>query len=163
MNITQRRYTLKRLEDLHKQKTLAILAENDLLVEAHNRHYSITYEEAIAIISTNPELIKLNKSNYNKQIGLNVYFDGTTARILLNKPTFMLDVVRDRNYLTSEQEELDTHTVAKTCFGTRVVLKEISERITKLNARITYAKDQVMLGDVQKALDALEEINSLVF
>lgn len=163
MNITQRNYTVKRLEQLHQQKTNALFEENNVLVEAHNNKYKITHEEATAIIATNPDLVKVSKSNNDKYCGIYVWFDEETARKLLDKPNYVLDVVRDPNYLTSEQDELGTHAVAKTCFGTRVVLKEIAERITKLSARIAYAKDQVMLGDAQKVIDALEEINSLVF
>lgn len=163
MNITQRNYTVKRLEQLHQQKTNALFEENNVLVDAHNNKYIITHEEATTIITSNPDLLKVSKSTNDKYCGIYVWFNQKSARELLNKPNYILDFVRDRNYLTSEQEELDTHAVTKTCFGTRIVLKEIAERIVKLNHRIAYAKDQVMLGDAQKAIDVLEEINSLVF
>jgi hypothetical protein len=163
MNISQRNYTVKRLQQLHEQKTSALFEENNVLVGIHNNDYKITYEEALAVIATNPELVKTSKNNNDVYCGVYTWFDEKNARKLLNKPSYVLDVVRDRGYLTSEQQKLNTHEVIKTCFGNRVVLKEIAERITKLNHRIAFAKDQVMLGDSHEALKALEEINSLVF
>jgi hypothetical protein len=162
MNITQRKYTLERLVDLHKQKTLAILAENDLLVEAHNKTFKVTFNEAEQLLKKHPELL-IKKQNTTNMCELEFSFDVRQARKLLNKPDYTLTPLTARSYLSDSENKHKQQTICKTIYSDRVVLNNIADRINKLNARIVYAKDQVMLGDAQKALDALEEINSLLF
>lgn len=162
MNITQRKYTLQRLEDLHKLKTTAILAENDVLVKASNDNYLVTYKEASMLVLSNPDLIVQNKTQ-NAYCEFNIYFDASKARKLLNKPLHTLQMARSCSYLTESEIKHGLQSISKTVLGERIVLNEIAERITKLNNRINYAKDEIMLGDAQEALKALEEINSLVF
>ena len=162
MNITQRKYMLQRLEDSHKQKTLAILAENDLLVEAYNKTFKITFNEAQQLLKKHPELL-IKRENTTNWCELDLSFDVRQARKLLNKPDYLLTTLVSRSYLTDSETKHNQQTVCKTIYGNRIVLIDIAERINKLNARIVYVKDQVMLGDAQKALDELEEINSLVF
>lgn len=159
MNVTQRNYTVKRIEAMLDIKIKAILQENDVLVKAHNDDYFITKEEALKLYETNKDIIKFSKFN-SSYSDVTVYIDYTLIRELLNKPNFYLHE-SSRSYI-DDCAELYQQKI--TVSGeTTVVLNATAERIKKLKDRAAYAKDLVMLGDAKEALAAIEEFNSLVF
>lgn len=159
MNITQRKYTLARLDTQLAVKLNALVAESDILVKANNEAYSITFKEAQRVILSNPEVVTLIKCN-GSSLQADYRFDEKTIRTLLNKPTHYLRN-SSTGYVTDGVEHFQKEVVVNGC--RKVVMNEIADRINKLQHRAAFAKDQVMLGDAKEALQALEDFNSLIF
>lgn len=159
MNVTQRKYTLERLNAIVNLKLSALVEENDILVKNNNEAYKITFEELQDVLKTHPELVVLTKSlNSDCQGYFNI--NVTEIRKLLSKPETILDYSR-QTYVSEKNKHLQTTVKIKN--EDKVLLNDIAERVTKLQFRATWAKDQVMLGDAKEALKALEDFNSLVF
>lgn len=159
MNVTQRNYTVKRIEAMLDIKIKAILQENDVLVQAHNDDYFVSQDEVLKLYETNKDVIKFNKSSGSFS-DVTVYIDYVLVRELLNKPSFYLQQ-SSNSYIHDCSKE---HQQNITVLGqTRTVLNSTVTRIKRVNDRAAYAKDLVMLGDAKEALAAIEEFNSLVF
>lgn len=159
MNVTQRKYTLERLNAIVNLKLSALIEENDILVKNNNEAFKITFEELQNVLYAHPELVVLTKSLGADCQG---YFNINCIEIrkILNKPETILDYSR-QTYVSEKNKHLQT--VVKVKNEDKVLLNYIAERVTKLQFRATWAKDQVMLGDSEKALKTLEDFNSLVF
>lgn len=160
MNVTQRKYTLDRLQSQLSTKVYAIIAENDAAVVQSNQQYTITFEDfekALAMDSTVVKLVKTTGSSLQADYHINE----TAIRKLLNKPLVWLTNSNNSSYVSEQAKHLQQELIV---LGSRkVLINSFAERINKLNTRAQYAKDQVMLGDAKEALVALEEFNSLIF
>lgn len=159
MNVTQRNYTINRINALLMNKVQALLAENDVLVKAHNDDYTITFDEFQKVYADHPEVI-VTKQDNNTYCGVYVYIDDTLVRTLLGKPTCYLQS-STKSYVNGASKQDQQLIPINGC--NTAVLNATAERIKKLQQRASFAKDQVMLGDAKEALQALEEFNSLIF
>ena len=159
MNVTQRKYTLDRLNSLTSIKINALVEENDVLVKANNDAYVITFKEAQRILLSNPEVVTLVKVN-GSSLQAGYKFDETTIRSLLNKPQYFLRS-SSNGYVDDSVKHLQKETIVNGC--RKVLINEIADRINKLQHRAQYAKDLIMLGDAKEAMQALEDFNSLIF
>jgi hypothetical protein len=160
MNVTQRKYTLDRLNTQLSTKINAIIAENDAAVIQNNKDFLITFEQCQQVILSNPEVVSLRKSLNSSSLQAHYVIDDKAIRIILNKPLVWLRVSTN-SYVDDSAIRLQQEIVIN---GDRkCLINAYAERIKKVQARAQYAKDQVMLGDSKEALAALEEFNSLVF
>lgn len=159
MNVTQRKYTLERLNSLTSIKINALVEENDVLVKANNSNYKITADEIRLCVDQDPSLLSLKESNSD---GCEAYFalDHNKIREMLDKPRVQLNYSRN-SYVNDFAKHLQTVVIINST--SRVLLIEIADRITKLQHRAQYAKDLIMLGDAKEAMQALEDFNSLIF
>lgn len=159
MNVTQRKYTLDRLNSLTSIKINALVEENDVLVKANNDNYKITKEELVLCVEQDPSLLTLKETSSDS---CEVFYtlDHNKIREMLGKPTVLLNYSRN-SYVNDAAKHLQTVAIINNT--SRVLLIEIADRITKLQHRSQYAKDLIMLGDAKEAMQALEDFNSLIF
>lgn len=159
MNVTQRKYTLDRLNSLTSIKINALVEENDVLVKANNSNYKITADEVRLCVDQDPSLVSLKESNSD---ACEAYFalDHNKIREMLDKPRVILHYSRN-SYVNDSAKHLQTVVLVHST--QRVLLNEVADRINKLQYRAQYAKDLIMLGDAKEAMQALEDFNSLIF
>ena len=159
MNVTQRKYTLDRLNSLTSIKINALVEENDVLVKANNSNYKITMEEVALCVEQDPSLVTLKESNSD---GCGGYYslDHNKIREMLDKPKILLNYSRN-SYVNDSAKHLQTVVLIHN--KQIALLNEVADRINKLQHRAQYAKDLIMLGDAKEAMQALEDFNSLIF
>lgn len=160
MNITQRKYTLERLNTQLSTKINAIIAENDLAVQQNNEEFVITYKEFTGITLSNPEVITVLKCPTSNSLQAYHAIDEVSIRKLLNKPLVRL---MSSNYGSINDSVKHLQQGIEINGDRKCLINAYAERIKKVQARAQYAKDQIMLGDAKEALAVLEEFNSLVF
>lgn len=159
MNVTQRNYTIKRIDALTSMKINALVAESDLLVTENNKNRTVSFQEVKDLLIDNPEVIELVEDpSGTVQVKLSIDYD--KIRELLNKPSVYLTSSSNCNPSSQSQHLQKTVIVGSV---KKVVMNNVADRIKKLQDRASYTKDLVMLGDAKEALQALEEFNSLVF
>lgn len=54
MNVTQRNYTIKRIDALTLMKINALVEESDLLVTEHNKNRIVSFQEVKDLLEDNP-------------------------------------------------------------------------------------------------------------
>ena len=159
MNVTQRNYTVKRIDTLTTMKINALVAESDLLVAEHNKNRIVSFQELKDVLTDNPEVLELVEDTLGVvQVKLSIDYE--KIRELLNKPNAYLNN-SNNTYVPNNAEDLQTIVFVNK--EKKVVMRSIADRMKKLQDRASYTKDLVMLGDAKEALQALEEFNSLVF
>lgn len=159
MNVTQRKYTLDRLTALTSMKINALLEENDVLVKANNDNYKITKEEVVLCVDQDSSLVSLKESNC---VACEAYYelDHNKIRQMLDKPAVLFNTSRN-SYVNDQAKHLQKVVILNG--NSKVLINEIADRIAKLQHRSQYAKDTIMLGGAEQAIQALEEFNSLIF
>lgn len=159
MNVTQRKYTLDRLNSLTSIKINALVEENDVLVKANNSNYKITADEVRLCVDQDPSLLSLKESNSD---GCEAYYalDHNKIREMLDKPTVLLLYSRC-SYVSDQAKHLQKVVIVNG--NSKVLINEVADRISKLQHRSQYAKDTIMLGGAEQAMQAIEEFNSLIF
>lgn len=160
MNTTQRKFAVKRIYSIMKNKALDIAKEDEKSKAAYHRAINIKYEEAYAAISsgkavlktlTPAELKEIDSKSCRDPLTIDKLFDFSPLITIPGEVPINGTFIYLREPLSSESSSY--------C----AVMPKNQKRLLAVQSYLEATIDTIMIGDSEEALDAIKSLEKKKF